>query len=57
MEIRERKFLPLPVSHAAKLASIPGIPESVPATVFLADGAPLGICICYVARVPSDALR
>ena len=25
----------------AKLASIPGIPESVPATTFFADGAPL----------------
>ena len=25
----------------AKLASIPGIPELVPATIFLADGAPL----------------
>ena len=29
-------------AFAAKLASIPGIPELVPATVFLADGAPLG---------------
>ena len=29
------------VSHAAKLASIPGIPESVPATVFLAYGGSL----------------
>ena len=28
-------------AFAAKLASIPGIPELVPATVFLADGAPL----------------
>ena len=28
-------------SHAAKLASIPGIPESVPATVFPAYGGSL----------------
>ena len=41
MEIRERKFLPLAVSHAAKLASIPGIAKAVFETVFWADGGSL----------------
>ena len=48
MEIRERKFLPLAVLHAAKSASIPGIANSVPATVFLAYGWSLGVGLIVV---------
>ena len=50
------------VSHAAKLASIPGIPESVPATVFLAYGGSLvvtsekGACVAS-GGVKSDVLE
>ena len=40
----------------AKLASIPGIPESVPATIILADGAPLNAPHFEVIRSSREKL-